>query len=330
MANNNYLILQNHKIVIDMTMIEITVLGSTAAIPTKRRNHPSIYLRYVGKRERCLLFDCGEGTQRQIFSSDLNFMRIDYIFITHWHADHYAGLLGIFETMSLEKRKRALFIYGPEAEKHVKILLNVGYGHKSFEIVAKDVPLIKDYKVYEEDEFIILSTPVQHGIPSVAYAFIEKDRVKIDKGKALSLGLPEKGRIYNKLKKDGVINYKEKKIFLEDVSYIEKGKKVVYSGDTKLCKNLLDFLQDANLAILDCTYFDDENIKEKVEGRFHMSLSDIIKILDFTNAKIVLTHISRRYQNHEEIEKIIREKTKDKIKNQDRIILAKDFLKISI
>lgn len=314
-----------------MTMIEITILGTTAAIPTKKRNHPSIYLRYIGKKESCILFDCGEGTQRQIFSSNLNFMRIDHIFITHWHADHFAGLLGIFETMSLEKRKKPLFVYGPEAERHLKFLLNVGYGNKTFEIIAKDVPLIKDYKICEEDEFIVLSTPVHHGIPSVAYAFVEKDRVKIDKSKISILGLPERGKIYEKLKKNGSLNYWGREIDLKEVSYIEKGKKIVYSGDTKICKNILDFLNDADLAILDCTYFNnDDKLNEKIEGRFHMSLSDIIKILDSTRAKIVLTHISRRYQSYKEIKNVIDEKTKDNPKYQDRIIVAKDFLKITI
>lgn len=311
-------------------MMEITILGTTAAVPTRKRNHPAIYLRYVGRKEQCILFDCGEGTQRQILLSNLNFMRIDHIFITHWHADHFAGLLGIFETMSLEKRKKPLFVYGPEAEKHIKILLNAGYGHKGFEIVAKDIPLTKDYKVYEEDEFFIISTPVQHGIPSVAYAFVEKDRVKVDKNKAIAMGLPEKGKIYDKLKKEGLLNYKGKKIHIDDISYIERGKKVVYSGDTKLCKNLIDILQEADLAILDCTYFNNGKLKEKIEGRFHMSLSDIIKILDVTRARIVLTHISRRYQNYKELENIINEKIEDKTQYRDRIIIARDLLKITL
>lgn len=311
-----------------MTMIEITILGTTAAIPTRKRNHPSIYLRYVGRKERCILFDCGEGTQKQILSSGLNFMKIEHIFITHWHADHFAGLLGLFETMSLEKRKKPLFVYGPEAEREVKLLLNVGYGNKTFEIIAKNVPLTKDYKIYEEEEFFVISTPVQHGIPSVAYAFIEKDRVKIDKSKAIAMGLPEKSKIYSKLKKDGFLNYKGSRINLEDVSHVEKGKKVVYSGDTKFCKNLVDILQDANLAILDCTYFDNGKLKEKVEGRFHMSFDDIIKILDLTKAKVVLTHISRRYQTQKEIENIINEKIVDKSQYKDRIVIARDLLKI--
>jgi ribonuclease Z len=305
-----------------MTYVEITFLGTTAAIPTSTRNHPAIYLRYIGKEEHCMLFDCGEGTQRQIFKAGLNFMRIENIFITHWHADHFAGLLGILETMSLEKRKKPLTIFGPEAEKNVKLLLNVGYGYKNFEIIAKDTPEKRSI-IFSNKEYEISSFPVVHGIPSVGYSFVEKDRIKIDKNKIKELGLPEKSKMYERLKKEKEIEYNGKTIKLEDVSYIEKGKKVVYSGDTKLCKSLISESKDANIVILDCTYF--ENNSEKIEGRYHMSLDDVIELMKYTNAKIVLTHISRRYQSYEELEKII----KEKIENNE-IIIAKDFSKIRI
>src|SRR3989338_9305539 len=91
-----------------MTQIEITFLGTTAGIPTKSRNHAALYIRYQSENEFCMLFDCGEGTQKQIFTAGLNFMRIDNIFITHWHADHFAGLLGLLETMRSEEHTSEL------------------------------------------------------------------------------------------------------------------------------------------------------------------------------------------------------------------------------
>jgi len=308
-----------------MTYIELTFLGTTAAIPTPKRNHPAIYLRYVGKEEHCMLFDCGEGTQRQIFKAGLNFMRINNIFITHWHADHFAGLLGILETMSLEKRKKPLNVFGPDAEKNIKLISNIGYGYRNFELLAKNTPE-KNSIIFSNEEFDIFSFPVVHGIPAVGYSFVEKDRIKIDKNKIKSLELPEKSKLYKKLKEEGKIKYKEKTIKLEDVSYIEKGKKIVYSGDTKICKNLLNASKDADLVILDCTYFEKNEIKSNIEGRYHMYLEDIIEIMKHTNAKIILTHISRRYQSYEELEKII----KKNIEDSKRVIIAKDFLKINL
>src|SRR3972149_7694499 len=105
-----------------MTQIEVTFLGTTAGVPTPQGNHAAVYLRYQSENEFFYLFDCGEGTQRQIFSAGLNFMRISDIFISHWHADHFAGLLGLMQTMNLESRSKPLRVFGPEAEKFVSVL----------------------------------------------------------------------------------------------------------------------------------------------------------------------------------------------------------------
>ncbi|MBI5061832.1 MAG: ribonuclease Z [Candidatus Aenigmarchaeota archaeon] len=312
-----------------MTQIEITFLGTTAGVPTKFRNHAAIHLMYRSQEEYCCLLDCGEGTQRQIFSSGLNFMRLDDIFITHWHADHFAGLLGLIETMNLENRTAPLNIYGPEAEKFVDILLSLGYSTKQFSVVGKNV----EYNgssietVMDRDEFYIASIPVKHGIPAVAYAFMEKDRVKIDREKANALGLPSKGPIFKQIKDKGSALYKDMKIKLEDVSFTEKGKKVVYSGDTMPCKNIVKLAESADLLIHDSTHFEDSEefksrAKESKEYR-HTTFEDVLKISEEARAKqLIITHISRRYQDIQDL--------KDKIAKYPNVKLAKDFMKIEL
>jgi len=315
-----------------MTAIEVTLLGTTSAIPTVERNHPSIYVKYTGRNEHCFLFDCGESTQRQIFKANLNFMRIEHIFITHWHADHFAGLFGLIETMSLEKRKTPLHIYGPEAERFVNILLSLGYAVKQFEIKPVNVNFkgSDTETIFENDECLILSVPVKHGVPAVAYALIEKDRIKIDKERASQLGLPKSSPIFNKLKRKGFIIYNGKKIMLDDVCFVEKGKKMVYSGDTKPCENLINIAKNSDLLILDCTYF--ENIKtdksDEFENRYHTSLNQALKIAADTNVKqLVLTHISRRYPSQKALEKMVKEEAEKSKINTD-IKVAKDFMRI--
>ncbi len=301
-----------------MTHIEVTFLGTTAGIPTKHRSHAAIYVTYKSMTESSVLWDCGEGTQRQIFSSGLNFMRLDNIFITHWHADHFAGLLGILETMGLEKRKKKLVVYGPEAEKFFNTLVELGYSTKSFPVEARNV----EYEgneietLLETDEYSIVSIPVKHGIPAVAYALVEKDRIRIDKKKAKALGLPDKGPIFKKLKSGGTAEFRGKIIKLEDVSFTEKGKKVVYSGDTVPCANIIKLAKDADLLIHDSTYFEDME-------RRHATMDDVVKIAEKANVKkVVLTHISRRYQNIQEL--------KDKIKDYHNFDIAKDFMTVVV
>lgn len=309
-----------------MTKLDICFLGTTASIPTKYRNHSSIYLKYQSENEHSFLFDCGEGTQRQIFQSGLNFMRFDHIFITHWHADHFAGLLGLFETMSLEDRKKTLYIYGPEASKFVAKITDIGYSSKKFQIKPIDVDHKKDSVLLEEDEYKIISFPVEHGIPAVGYAFIEKDRIKIDKKKANEFGLPEKGKVFKELKDKKQIEYKGKKIKLENVALVEKGKRVFYSGDTKPSKYLIDVAKDCDVLIHDCTYFDNEYVDRK-----HTTLKDVLGIMEKTKCKkLVLTHISRRYQSIKQLNDLVSEEVKNHNVNKKDIIIAKDLMNIEV
>lgn len=306
-----------------MTSVEVTFLGTTAAVPTRTRNHPSVHLLYRSENEFQFLFDCGEGTQKQMMSSGINFMRVNQIFISHWHADHFAGLLGLLETMNLEGRKETLTIYGPEAEKFVPQLLDLGYGSKKFFVKWRDVEFegSRISNIFETPEFYIMSSPMSHSIPAVAYAFVEKDRVKIDKTKAKELGMPEKGPIFRQLKEDGEVIFKGKKISLDQVSFRESGKKIVYSGDTKVCPNMHVFAKNADLLIHDATFFGERDDFEK--DIKHATVDEVLELSRAAAIKqTVLTHISRRYQNLSELE--------EKISNEKNVKIAKDLMKIVI
>lgn len=301
-----------------MTRVEVTFLGTVGSIPTASRNHPGIYVKYQSENEYCCLFDCGEGTQKQIFSSGLNFMRINDIFITHWHADHFAGLLGLIQTMNMENRKKPLTIYGPEAEKFIPALLDLGYSAKGFKVIAKDVEFegTKKEKLMETDEFYVESIPVKHGIPAVAYAFVEKDRINIDSNKARKLGLPKQGKIYKTLKDKGAVTFKGKEIKLGSISKVEKGKRIVYSGDTKPCRNIMTIAKDADLLIHESTFF-----SEHIEGE-HTTFEEASEIAKKVNAKqTILTHISRRYQDTKKLKEMIKD---------PKIKIAKDFMTVVV
>ncbi|MBI4896391.1 MAG: ribonuclease Z [Candidatus Aenigmarchaeota archaeon] len=304
-----------------MTVLDVTFLGTTAGIPTPKRNHAAIYLRYQSQNEYAYLFDCGEGTQRQLFIAKLNFFRINDIFITHWHADHCAGLLGLLETMNLEGRKKPLRIFGPEAERFVDLFTEIGYSTKDFDITGVDVPHEGSAvtPLVENDEFMIASIPVKHHIPAVAYGFIEKDRLRIDTQKAKKFGLPEKGLVYKHLKKTGVIEFKGKTIHADEICDRGTGKKVIYTGDTMPCPNIASFAANADLLIHDSTFF-----TESLEKEYrHSTVADVLGIAAKANAKqVVLTHISRRYQDTQELKKMIA--------GHEHVKLAKDFMTITL
>jgi len=305
-----------------MAEIEITILGTTAGIPTRERAHPAIYFNYRDRNEFCYLFDCGEGTQRQILLANLNPMKLSEIFITHWHGDHCLGLPGLINTMGFEGREKPLTIYAPGIEKFTN-LLKSEYPSKGFKIILKNAPTEANEMtdLLETANFKIVSTPVEHGIPAVSYGLIEKDKVKIDKEKAKKLGLPAQGLIYKIIKEKGRAIFKNREILLKDVSLVKKGKKIVYSGDTKICHNLIKLAQGADLLIQDCTYFDSKESKEYKNK--HATLKDIIEMLKQIEVKeVILTHISRRYKSPDEL--------RERIKDYPELKIAKDFMRIKL
>lgn len=302
-------------------MIVLTFLGTVSGIPSKERNHPAIVLEYFYYKKDTLLFDCGEGTQKQLMNAGISFMDISKIFITHWHADHFGGLIPLLQTMNLEKRKSELTIFGPEASRFVQAILNLGYFGLRFPVKAVDVPYEgkQIVKVYEHKLYEILSIPVLHTIPSVAFAFKEKDVWRIDERRLKELGL-KKGKWLKELKEKGEVVYNGKKIRIEEVANLQKGLKVVYSGDTKPCDNIIELSKDADVLIHDATFLEEDEDTQK----YHSSVKDAAIVAKKANVKkLILTHISRRYRN-DDIERIINEAKQV----FDNVEVAYDLMKV--
>jgi ribonuclease Z len=287
-------------------MIEVTFLGTVSGIPTTKRNHPAIVLEYSSDERKVLLFDCGEGTQKEFMRSGISFMKVDKIFISHWHADHFAGLIPLIQTMNLEKRSKPLRIFGPEAERFVSNILDLGYFGMRFPVEAVNVPFTGEnpMKIDETEEYEIYSIPVYHTVPTVAYLFKEKDRWTIDMEKMKKLKL-RRGSWLKKLKKDGIAEYKGKKVRIEDIADVKIGLRVVYSGDTRPCENMIKISKRADLLIHDGTFLEED------EGKAHADVRQAAKTAKKANVKqLVLTHLSRRYSTKEDIEEIKEAATK--------------------
>ncbi|MFP4115640.1 MAG: ribonuclease Z [Candidatus Aenigmatarchaeota archaeon] len=282
-----------------MKPLEVVILGSGAIVPTKERHHSAIWIRREGD---VFLWDCGEGTQRQIQKAGLSFMKIDKIFITHWHADHFAGLLGLIETFNLEGRERKLEIYGPEASRFVSLLLDLSWYDFGFDVEAMDVEFEDkgETTVVEGDGYTIKSTPAEHSIPAVAYSLEEEGKMNINEDKAANYDL-HPGPKMGELKEKGEIKYKGNTIKLEDVSEFTSGRKVIYTGDTCPTENIKKFSEDADLLIHDATFAEEASHK-------HSSAAEAAKLATEANVKkLLLTHYSRRYKDPGELLKKARE-----------------------
>lgn len=301
-------------------MIIITFLGTVSGVPSLKRNHPAIALEYFTDYRDVLLFDCGEGTQKQLMKSNISFMQIKKIFISHWHADHFAGLIPLIQTMNLEKRKDPLTIYGPEAERFVSNIIDLGYFGLRFPVKTVNMPFEgSEITVIDETEdYIVSSIPVFHSVPTVALCFQEKDKWNLDDKKLDKLGI-KRGPWLKKLKKTGQVEYKGKKVKIEDVGYVKKGLKVVYSGDTRPCNNIVKISKNADLLIHDGTF-----LEEDVGSKAHADIKEAAKLAKKANVKqLILTHISRRYTDLKELEDEAR-----KVFTNSKI--AYDFMKVKL
>jgi ribonuclease Z len=292
-----------------MGTFKITFLGTGTTIPTVQRRHSSIHLIYQSKNTYSMLFDCGESVQTRLQKTGINFMSIDHIFISHWHADHFIGLFGLLTSMGFEGKNNELKIFGPKASKIGPELLK--FFKLPFKIKFVDC---KEGKIFENDEIFVEATKMKHTIENFAYAVQEKDRIKLNKIKIKKFKL--NWRECKEIKEKGKIKKNGKTIKLEQVSDKITGKRVVYSGDTIYLKKMEKFSKDSIL-IHDCTYFDRKDLKHK----YHSTLEDVLKLRKSAK-EIYLTHISRKYINHKELEK--------KVSRYKNIFVAKDLMKIKI
>lgn len=287
--------------------VEITFLGTGAAIPSLKRRHSAILLHY-GKDY--ILFDCGEGTQIQLEKARISPMKISRIFITHWHADHFGGLLPLIETLHLCHREKPLEIYGPEATRFIDALIELSYWGIGFNLIPKDCGENNLEKILDTETFEIYSIKVNHSVPAVGYMFKEKDHWHIDMKKASKFGL--KGRQLSQIKQFGKIKIKNKIIKLRQIAFVKPGRKIIYSGDTLITKNIFKNARNADLLIHDGTFV------EPFPGRAHPSVAEIAKLAKkYKVKKLVLTHLSRRYKTSNEILKVVKPIFKNAIIAED-------------
>jgi len=302
-----------------MTQLSIIFLGTSGSWPTIKRNVSSIAVK---RASEIILSDCGEGTQRQFQKSNLSYMQISKIFITHFHGDHFLGLPGLIQTMQLNDRDKPLHIYGPTGIVTItQQLLSLGYFRPSYEIIAHE---IKDREAIEFDDYFIRALAVRHNVPNLAYSLEENLRPgKFNKPKALKLGIPE-GPLFSKLQHGETITLKNgKKITPKMVlGPPRQGRKIVISGDTRPCDEIIDFSQNADVLVHDATF--DSELEDIANEYGHTTAYQAAEIAKRAEVEMLfLTHISPRY-----LDPLVLESDARKIfKNS---FVPKDFQEIEI
>jgi ribonuclease Z len=270
-------------------MIRVTFLGTSASRPTVGRNVSAVAIQREGVT---LLFDCGEGTQRQMMRYGTGFA-VDHIFISHVHADHYLGVIGLLRTLSLQGRTETLHLYGPAGSRKVlEIAIELGGNRMSFAVETRE---LSPGDAVDWDDFAVEAVAVRHGVPAVGYALRERPRAgRFNVEAARALGIPE-GPLFGRLHRGETIEWGGRRIEpAEVVGGARPGRLIVFTGDTRPADAIAERARGADLLIHDCT-FGDEGV-DRARETFHSTAREAAEIAARAGVKrLYLTHVSARY-----------------------------------
>jgi ribonuclease Z len=271
--------------------LTLGLLGTSASRPTVERNVASVVLVREGET---LMFDCGEGTQRQMMRYGVSFALRD-IYFTHMHADHVIGVIGLMRTMALQGRTEPMRLLGPTgAGRHLKRAKEFGVDRISFpvEIIELDPTTRVDY-----GDYVVLPFPVDHGPSlSLGYALVEPERKgRFHPGRARELGIPE-GPLWGQIHRGEAIALPDGRTIAPSdlVGPPRPGRRVVITGDTRPCDATVEMSRDADLLLHEATFADEEAERARETG--HSTAREAAGVAARAGArKLVLTHLSARY-----------------------------------
>jgi len=270
--------------------LDLVFFGTSGSVPTAQRGPSALLVRRGGER---LLFDCGEGTQRQFLRSSVGLVELREVFVSHFHADHYLGLPGMLKTFALRGRETPLIVYGPPGLKELFGALRRVFGKLTYQL---DLEELRPGDVLERREYNLVTFPVDHGVQSLGFALVEHPRPgRFHVETADSLGVPpgpERGLLQAgesvTLPDGGTVTPDEV------LGPPRPGRKVILSGDTAPAPTVLEAARGAEVLVHEATFLDEE--RERAQETAHSTALDAAEVArDAEVGLLALTHLSNRY-----------------------------------
>jgi ribonuclease Z len=270
-------------------MIRVTFLGTAAARPTVGRNVSALAVQREGD---LMLFDCGEGTQRQMMRFQTGFS-LGSIFLTHLHADHFLGIIGLLRTMALQGRTEPIELLAPRrGRRTLETAVGLGVERVGFPVEIRE---LEPGDRVRRDEYDVVAFRADHGPSALGFALVEHDRLgRFNPDRAKTLGVPE-GPLFGRLHRGEAVSVNGRTIHPSDVvGPARRGRRVVYTGDTAPSPEVVEIARGCDLLIHDGTFGDEEVERARETG--HATASDAARVAREAGARrLVLTHISARY-----------------------------------
>jgi len=278
---------------------ELTILGSSSAVPTSKRN---LTAHVLNVHERFFLIDCGEGTQIQIRKNKIRFGKINHIFISHLHGDHIFGLFGLISTFNLLNRDKDLHIYAhPELESILSRHIEYFERTISFKIIYHHLKAKVSEMIYEDEKIKVETIPLKHRVPTCGFKFTEKPHLRnLRKNVVLDYKIP-----ISKIQ-----DIKEGADFINDNHEVIPNHKLTlppynirsyaYCTDTAYSEKIIPIVEDVDLLFHEATFA--KNMKRQAKLTYHSTSEDAAKIAKKANVgKLIVGHFSARYKDVSQI-----------------------------
>jgi ribonuclease Z len=269
--------------------LSVFFLGTAGSVPSARRGLPAVLIRRGGEK---LLFDCGEGTQRQMLRS-IGLLEIEAVFLTHFHADHWLGLPGMLKSLALRERTEPLTVYGPPGLSELMGVMRIVYGRLPYDFQIRE---LEPTETVERDGYLIAAIPVRHRAEaSFGYALVEDPRPgHLDAQLAEQLGVtpgPDFGRLQRGETVDGISPE-------QVMGETRQGRKIVLSGDSAPCEALALAAHQADLLVHEATFLHQE--LDRARKTLHSTARQAAELARDAEVRLLaLTHVSSRYAGGE-------------------------------
>jgi ribonuclease Z len=274
--------------------LDLVFLGTSGSMPTAQRAPTATLVRRGGER---LLFDCAEGTQRQLLRSNVGLVELREVFLTHYHADHYLGLPGMLKTFALRGRELPLTIYGPPGLDDLFRALRRIFGKLTYEYALVE---LEPGDALDRGEYVLSTFPVAHGVSALGYSFVEPPRPgRFDVDAAGALGVPP-GPERGLLQRGESVTLLDGRVVTPDdvLGPARAGRKVVLAGDGAPSGSVLEAARHADLLVHEATFCEDE--RERAAETRHSTARGAAELALAAEVRLLaLTHLSNRYSGGE-------------------------------
>lgn len=278
-----------------MENFSVTILGSSSASPTSRRNTSSQVLNFY---QRLYLIDCGEGTQMQLRRNHLKISKINHIFISHLHGDHFFGLIGLVSSLNLFGRHKELHIYAdPRIQEILEQQLEISETELRFEVIYHPLNFNQQEIIFEDKKLEIHSFPLDHRIPTCGFIFKEKPFLPNIKKQAIRKYNPNIDQI-RELRLGGDLVLKDGSVIPHHEVTMEAPlpRSYAYCSDTKYFPELPSILNGIELLYSECTFMKD--LQSAADDKFHMTTGDVSQLAHKAEVKkLIVGHFSARYRD---------------------------------